>query len=194
MDNADSTRSRYSYRGEPFAAVSAEATVPGWDLASILSGRRLRTRRRYAQVTSRELIAAGFTLLPTFSLPHYSIVLGTYTENEAERLLVVLGPTTTTLTTSGGPDGDTPSVRVAIRLTSTRSTKPATSGRSSTGPPNRTESDPGSLIVAGDEDEPFLARVVDIVDTHVGRQIVHLDVVGVPEEAIDELRHARLIA
>ncbi len=69
MDNADSTRSRYSYRGEPFAAVSAEATVPGWDLASILSGRRLRTRRRYAQVTTRELIAAGFTLLPTFSLP-----------------------------------------------------------------------------------------------------------------------------
>jgi hypothetical protein len=47
---------------------------------------------RYAEVTSRELIAAGFTLLPTFSLPHYSIVLGTYTENEAERLLVVLGP------------------------------------------------------------------------------------------------------
>ena len=53
---------------------------------------------------------------------------------------------------------------------------------------------PGSLIVAGDEDEPFLARVVDIVDTGVGRPIVHLDVVGVPEEAIDELRHARLIA
>jgi len=53
---------------------------------------------------------------------------------------------------------------------------------------------PGSLIVAGDEDEPFLARVVDIVDTSVGRPIVHLDVVGVPEEAIDELRHARLIA
>jgi hypothetical protein len=52
---------------------------------------------------------------------------------------------------------------------------------------------PGSLIVAGDEDEPFLARVVDIVDTRVGRPIVHLDVVGVPEEAIDELRHARLI-
>jgi len=92
MDNTDSTRSRYSYRGAPFAAVSAEATVPGWDLASILSGRRLRTRRRYAHVTTRELIAAGFTLLPTFSLPHYSIVLGTYTENEAERLLVVLGP------------------------------------------------------------------------------------------------------
>jgi hypothetical protein len=92
MDNADSTRSRYSYQGEPFAAVSAEATVAGWDLASILSGRRLRTRRRYAQVTTRELITAGFTLLPTFSLPHYSIVLGAYTENETERLLVALGP------------------------------------------------------------------------------------------------------
>jgi hypothetical protein len=53
---------------------------------------------------------------------------------------------------------------------------------------------PGALIVAGDEVEPFLARVVDIVTAPDGREIVHLDVVGVPAEAIDELRHARLIA
>lgn len=51
----------------------------------------------------------------------------------------------------------------------------------------------GSLIVAGDDVEPFLARVVDIVDGPGERQIVHLDVVGVPDEAIEELRHARLI-
>ena len=37
-------------------------------------------------------VQASFTLLPTFSLPHYSIVLGAYAEDEAERLLVVLGP------------------------------------------------------------------------------------------------------
>lgn len=52
---------------------------------------------------------------------------------------------------------------------------------------------PGALIVAGDPKEPFLARVVDIVDGPRGRSIVHLDVVGIPEQAIDELRHARLL-
>jgi len=52
---------------------------------------------------------------------------------------------------------------------------------------------PGALIVAGDGDEPFLARVVDLVDGPNDRRIAHLDVVGVPDQAIDELRHARLI-
>lgn len=58
--------------------------------------------------------------------------------------------------------------------------------------PDRVE--PGVLIVSGDEEEPFLARVIDIVDGPNGRQIVHLDVVGVPEQAIEELRHSRLLA
>jgi hypothetical protein len=53
---------------------------------------------------------------------------------------------------------------------------------------------PGALIVAGDEAEPFLARVVDIIEGPGGRSIVHLDILGLPAEAIDELRHARLIA
>lgn len=52
---------------------------------------------------------------------------------------------------------------------------------------------PGALIVAGDPLEPFLARVVDVVDGPNGDSIVHLDVVGVPEQAIDELRRARLL-
>lgn len=52
---------------------------------------------------------------------------------------------------------------------------------------------PGALIVAGDPIEPFLARVVDIVADSNGRSIVHLDVVGIPDQAIDELRHARLL-
>lgn len=52
---------------------------------------------------------------------------------------------------------------------------------------------PGALIVAGDRIEPFLARVVDVVDGPGGDSIVHLDVVGVPDDAIDELRHARLL-
>jgi len=51
----------------------------------------------------------------------------------------------------------------------------------------------GALIVAGDSEEPFLARVVDIIDGPSGRAIVHLDVVGVPDQAIDELGHAHLL-
>ena len=52
---------------------------------------------------------------------------------------------------------------------------------------------PGALIVAGDSTEPFMALVVDIIEGPEDDRIVHLDVVGVPEQAIDELRHARLI-
>lgn len=52
---------------------------------------------------------------------------------------------------------------------------------------------PGALIVAGDAVEPFLARVVDVVAGPNGRRIVHLDVVRIPDQAIDELRHARLL-
>lgn len=52
---------------------------------------------------------------------------------------------------------------------------------------------PGALIVAGDPVEPFLARAVDIVDGPRGTSVVHLDVLGVPEDMVDELRHARLL-
>ena len=51
---------------------------------------------------------------------------------------------------------------------------------------------PGAIIVAGDSVEPFLAQVVDVL---VGRSgtIVHLDVMGSPEDMIDELRHVGLL-
>ncbi len=49
------------------------------------------------------------------------------------------------------------------------------------------------MIVAGDSVEPFLARVVDVVDGPGRRSIAHLDVVGVPKQAIEELRRARLL-
>jgi hypothetical protein len=42
--------------------------------------------------------------------------------------------------------------------------------------------------MAGDEEEPFTARVVDVVEGPGGRQIVHLEVVGVPDKAFEELR------
>ena len=51
----------------------------------------------------------------------------------------------------------------------------------------------GGVIVAGDSEDPFLARVVDIVDGNSGRRVVHLEVLGVPDQVIDELRHANLL-
>ena len=51
----------------------------------------------------------------------------------------------------------------------------------------------GAIIVAGDSVEPFLARVVDVFDGPGGESIVHLDVLGVPDQTIDELRHAGLL-
>ncbi len=56
--------------------------------------------------------------------------------------------------------------------------------------PERVE--PGAIVVAGDAVEPFLARVVDVVDGE-GGVIVHLDVMGSPEDMIDELRHVGLL-
>lgn len=50
-----------------------------------------------------------------------------------------------------------------------------------------------SVIVAGDGEDPFLARVVNIVEGNSGRSIVHLEVIGVPDQVIDELRHANLL-
>lgn len=91
LRNADATRRRYSRAGRPFVAVSAEVTVAGWDLEAILSGPRLRTRRSYAAVAVARVVEAGFGLLATFGAPHYSLVLSSYTEAAAQRLLEVMG-------------------------------------------------------------------------------------------------------
>jgi hypothetical protein len=37
------------------------------------------------------VLDGGFELLPTFDAPHYSIVMGPYTEGKAQRLLKALG-------------------------------------------------------------------------------------------------------
>lgn len=91
LQNADDARSRFSWRGAPLVAVSAEATVGGRTLDDVLAGPRLRTRKRYASAIAQRLLEARFLLLPTFGAPHYDIVLGAYAEGEARRLLDVLG-------------------------------------------------------------------------------------------------------
>ncbi|MGQ0629513.1 MAG: hypothetical protein ACT4P1_00595 [Sporichthyaceae bacterium] len=52
----------------------------------------------------------------------------------------------------------------------------------------------GAVIVAGDAEDPFLARVVDIARGNSGRHIVHLEILGLPDQVIDELRHANLLS
>ncbi len=91
LRNADATSRRYSIGDAPLVAISAEVTIPGWDVESILSGVRLRTRRSYASAPTLRVIESGFALLPTFAAPHYSIVLDAYTERVAQRLIDVLG-------------------------------------------------------------------------------------------------------
>jgi len=91
MRNAEATRSRFSRAGRPFAAISAEVTVEGWTVDSILAGPRLRTRSRYAAVSAGVLVDADFEMLPTFAAPHYSIVLEPYTSERFDELLQLLG-------------------------------------------------------------------------------------------------------
>lgn len=52
---------------------------------------------------------------------------------------------------------------------------------------------PGKVIVAGDTEEPFLARVIDVVERN-GHQVVHLEVLGAPDELVEELRHANVLS
>jgi hypothetical protein len=91
LRNADATRRRYSFNGEPFVAISAEVAIGGWDVDAILAGPRLRTRRSHAAASVAAVVAGGFELMPTFSAPHYRVVLGTYSEERAQRLMGVLG-------------------------------------------------------------------------------------------------------
>lgn len=91
LHNADATRSRFSWRGEPLVAISAEVSISGWGLDAILAGPRLRTRSRYARARVSDLLAADFNLLPTFAAPHYSVLLPSYDESSAQRLLDLLG-------------------------------------------------------------------------------------------------------
>lgn len=50
----------------------------------------------------------------------------------------------------------------------------------------------GSVVVTADSDDPFLDRVVEIVPGRSGCEIVHLEVMGVPDLVPDELRAADL--
>ncbi len=45
-------------------------------MISLLSGRRLSTRRRVGRIHVEDILAGGFLLLPTFTAPHYTLLIG----------------------------------------------------------------------------------------------------------------------
>jgi len=91
LRNAHSTSRRYKRAGKPFVAISAEITLAGWSLESILAGPRVRTRRTYALVRAGLALDAGFELLATFYAPHYSVVLPSYDVESTQLLSSLFG-------------------------------------------------------------------------------------------------------
>ena len=67
-----------------------DVTIAGWDIERILA-RRLDTRRKYATARAGALLDAGFDLMPTFTAPHYSLLLPSYTSEVARQLVEVFG-------------------------------------------------------------------------------------------------------
>ena len=61
-------------------------------LHGLLSG-RLSTYRAVHTPTVGQIVEAGFTLLPTFARPHYTLRLPDASADDLKRLLAVLGPT-----------------------------------------------------------------------------------------------------
>lgn len=134
--------------------------------------------------------AAVSGLLPTFLAPHLSVVLVKYTEDQAQRLISVLGePVSREEATMS--ERTNVAVTLPADVTQIDETGFVWAFLSDSSEPGRVLQ--GAIIVAGDPVEPFLARVADVVDGPGGDSIVHLDVLGVPDQAIDELRHAGLL-
>jgi hypothetical protein len=90
--HAERVRRAYVLDGEPVLGISVFAALDDIGPASvdgILSG-KLATYRVVHLVALKDLVAAGFTLLPTFGRPHMTIVLSG--PDRVEPLLAALGP------------------------------------------------------------------------------------------------------
>jgi hypothetical protein len=71
-------------------SVSVSLTVAEWTLDAILAG-PMSSRTTVALSTAGAVRAAGFVLLPTYSPPHYDLVLDGAGYAEASALLAVFG-------------------------------------------------------------------------------------------------------
>lgn len=158
-------------------------------------GPRMRTGRSYAAAAVGSRVEAGFKLVPTFGAPHYSVVLPHTLIRSPISSWMFSARSGPIRITRGGSSRDR--ARRQRHCHAPRRREPDRRHRlvwaflSGAAEPQRVQL--GALIVAGDPVEPFLARVVDVLDGPNGESIVHLAVVGVPDQAIDELRHARLL-
>lgn len=74
-EHAARTARAYTYGGELCFGISVEQSSGPADTARLLQGRRLSTRHRVARIRVGDASNAGFVLLPTFSAPHYTIVI-----------------------------------------------------------------------------------------------------------------------
>lgn len=91
VEHARREEGRYTYRGQPLASISVDATVASWTLEAILRD-RLWSRSSYAITTVGALKGASFELLPTFEVPHYDVLLSAASLDAAGRLLSLFGP------------------------------------------------------------------------------------------------------
>ena len=90
--HAERLRRAYVLDGEPVLGISVFAAsddIGPASLDAILSG-KLSTYRVVHTASLKDLVAAGFTLLPTFGRPHMTIVLSGL--DRVQPLLAVLGP------------------------------------------------------------------------------------------------------
>jgi hypothetical protein len=75
-EHAARTARAYTYGDVPCLGISAELARSADDTSRLLQGRRLTTRHRVARIRVEDAVARGFVLLPTFSAPHYTVVIG----------------------------------------------------------------------------------------------------------------------
>lgn len=75
-EHAARTARAYSYGEQPCFGVSVELSRTDGETQRLLAGRRLSTRRQIALIDVRAALDLGFVLLPTFTDPHWTVVVG----------------------------------------------------------------------------------------------------------------------
>ena len=92
VEHARRQQALFTYADGPMAAISVYLTVTGWPVERILRV-RMHTRSRYATAAAGAVRAAGYELVPTGRVPHFSLVLPVASAAEATALLAHFGPT-----------------------------------------------------------------------------------------------------
>ena len=91
-EHARRQQALFTYEGEPMVAISVYLAVTGWSVERILRD-LMGSRTRYATSVVGSLQNAGYVLVPTGRVPHYSLVLPSASHDAAPALLAHFGPT-----------------------------------------------------------------------------------------------------